>query len=286
MKKLLTAALVSLPLMIFAQNNPRLTQRNSTSRADVELITVNVRVEDAQGRPVVGLQPGDFQLWEDGVTQNVEYFWIEDVPASIVIVLDTSGSMREIIRSASKAAADFLKVGTPEDQIALVTFKGDPVVETHFTNDLSLLLAKLQTYQNPYSAGGMTALWDAMVFALDYVRQGMHPRKAVVGITDMDDRVSRFNEKDFAKFMREQYVQVYWLDTRFMHELDPFGRNQLDAERIRIMLKSQYLLGYRSTNETPRDGKWHDIRVRVRPQRNLPRFTVTARPGYYASGGQ
>jgi Ca-activated chloride channel family protein len=238
-------------------------------RVDVDVVTVNVRVSDAQGRTVLGLKPGDFQLWEDRVEQKVEYFSVEEVPASIGIVFDVSSSMAPVLRAAQSAVREFMDMGTTEDEFFLITFNDRPQVEVDYTRDPSHILSSLLLRQ----ARGSTALWDAMYLGVEKLRSGKNPRKALISVTDMDDNHSRYSQKDFAELMREQDIQIYYLNTNVAR--------QLDEHKIATSLKSQYLLGYRSTN-TQRDGKWRDIRVRAKSVPGMLPFTVRNRTGYYA----
>jgi len=238
-------------------------------RVDVDVVTVNVRVTDAQGRTVLGLTPQDFQLWEDRLEQKLEYFSIEEVPASIGIIFDVSASMAGALPAAQSAVREFMDMGTTEDEFLLITFNDRPQVEVNFTRDPAQIRDKLLLRQ----AKGSTALWDAMYLGVERLKSGRNPRKALISVTDMGDNHSRYSQTDFAELMREQDIQIYYLDTTVA--------KQLDAQKIAASLKSQYLLGYRSTN-TQRDGKWRDIRVRVKPVAGMLPFTVRNRSGYYA----
>ncbi len=263
MKLLLRALLAIIPLSVLAQ------KPQAPIKVEVNVVTVNVRVTDSHGRTVLGLKPEDFQLWEDRVEQKVEYFSVEEVPASIGIIFDVSGSMASVMTVASRAASEFMDMGTAGDEFFLVTFNDRPNVEVDFTRDPARIRDKLVLRQ----AGGSTALWDAMYLGVEKLKNGTNPRKALVSITDMDDNHSRYSEKDFAELMREQDVQIYYLDT--------YVAKELDAQKIATSLKSQYLLGYRSSN-TQRDGKWRDIRVKVKSISGMLPFSVKSRSGYYA----
>jgi Ca-activated chloride channel homolog len=238
-------------------------------KVDVDLVSVNVAVTDSHGRTVLGLSKEDFQVWEDRVEQSVDYFSTEEVPASIGIIFDVSASMESIIAIARAAASDFMNMGTNEDEFFLITFNDRPHVEVDFTRDPSRIRDKLLLRQ----ARGSTALWDAMYLGVEKVKHGENMRKALVSITDGDDNHSRYSSRDFAELMREQDVQIYYLDTD--------KAKQLDAQKIATSLKSQYLLAYRPTN-TQHDGKWRDIHVRVKPLAGMPPLSVKARSGYYA----
>jgi Ca-activated chloride channel family protein len=255
--------LTLIPIALLAQ------RPQAPIRVSVDLVTVNVAVTDSRGRTVLGLSPDMFQVYEDRVEQKVEYFSTEEVAASIGIIFDVSASMEPVIKEAIQAASDFMNMGTKEDEFFLVTFNNRPHVEVNFTRDVSKIRDKLVFHE----ASGSTALWDAMYLGVEKVKHGENARKALISITDMGNNHSKYSERDFAELMREQDVQIYYLDTDVAR--------QLDAQKIAASLKSQYLLGYRSTN-SQHDGKWRDIRVRVKPIPAMLPLSVKARAGYYA----
>jgi len=246
-----------------------MAQRTQTLKVDVNMVNVNVRVTDKSGRTVLGLERDNFEVYEDRIAQKIEDFSTEEVPASIGLIFDVSQSMGPVIEAARNAATDFLKMGTNQDEFFLITFSNRPQVEVEFTRDVS----KLQSVLLFTHAKGSTALWDAMYLGVEKLRKGQNPRKALVCITDGDNNHSRYSQKDFAEVMREQDVQIFYLDTD--------TAKKLDGEKIATSLKSQYLLSYRSSN-TAMDGKWRDIRVRVKTVPGMPPLTVTSRNGYYA----
>src|SRR5215813_14917748 len=106
---------------------------NQTLKIDVDLVLVNATVTDSLNRYVSGLESQHFQLWEDKVEQKVEYFNAEDVPISVGVIFDVSGSMKDKITTARNAAATFLKTGNPEDEYFLVEFANRPEVAADFT---------------------------------------------------------------------------------------------------------------------------------------------------------
>src|SRR6266536_2557545 len=110
-----------------------------TLRIDVDLVLVNATVTDSLNRYVSGLESQHFQIWEDKVEQKVEYFNSEDVPVSVGVIFDVSGSMKDKIGTARNAASTFLKTGNPEDEYFLVEFANRPEVASDFTTDVSKL---------------------------------------------------------------------------------------------------------------------------------------------------
>src|SRR5204862_3457360 len=112
-------------------------------KVDVDLVLVNATVTDSLSRYVSGLEQNHFQIWEDKVEQKVEYFTAEDVPVSVGIIFDVSGSMKDKIATARDAAATFLKTGSPEDENFLIEFANRPELASDFTTDTTKLQSKL-----------------------------------------------------------------------------------------------------------------------------------------------
>jgi Ca-activated chloride channel homolog len=267
MQSLIKLVTVALPAFVLAQTKPQ------TLKVNVDLVTVNARVTDPQSRPVLGLKREQFQIWEDRVEQRIESFSTDDTPVSIGLVLDISGSMKGVIPYAREAAITFLQMGTSEDEFFVVTFNSKPQLLMDFTNNVAELRNRIAFGTN---ASGMTALYDALYMSVEKVKKGRNTRKAIVTISDGGNNHSRYTAKDFEELMREQDVQVFRLPL-----ID--GEAVVAAcARVSAQLRSQYLIGYRSTNEMS-DGKWRNIQVKVNAAPGIPPVVVTARKGYYAA---
>ena len=275
-----------------------------TLRIDVDLVLVNATVTDRNNRPITGLSEEHFEVFEDRVEQQIEFFSSEDVPLSVGIVFDVSGSMKQKLDVARDAVGTFLRTLTPSDEHLLVEFSTNPQVTQGFTTDVSRLQNRLLF--SP--AGGMTALFDAVYRGLEaVVSDAVNPKKALVLITDGQDNASRYNYGKLRDAVRESDVQIYAIGIvdafnsglsrgqagrsvlRDIAEetggLSFFPNSVYELEdvttKIAIELKNQYVLGYVSTNgET--DGDWRDIRVNLEPPRGLPNgLSVRAKRGYY-----
>ena len=276
---------------------------NQTLKIDVDLVLINATVTDPQNRYVTGLDGDHFQIFEDRVEQDIEYFSAEDVPLSLGIVFDVSGSMKDKLSIARDAAVAFLKTGSPEDEYFLAEFSAKPSIAQDFTTDIS----RLQNNLIFTEAKGMTALYDAVYLALEKVDEGANPKKALLMITDGEDNRSRYTFGNVREFVKESDVQIYsigivnnWNSQLAMgrtgraliEELSEvtggrsfFPNSVYELEdittKIAVELKNQYVIGYLSTNEG-KDGKWRKVQVKVNPPRGLPRLTVRAKQGYYA----
>jgi Ca-activated chloride channel family protein len=296
---------VMVSLVLYAQNpeKPQASTQKSI-KVDVELVTVNATVTDAQNRVITGLDREHFRVWEDKLEQKIEYFNAEDVPVSIGMVFDLSGSMKDKISTAREAAVTFLNSGNPQDEYFLVTFSNRPELAEEFTTDIGKLRNRL-VFEG---TKGMTALYDAVYLGLEKLKDGTQPKKALLLITDGEDNRSRYTFANVREFVKEQDIQVYAIgivsdwnsqlgsgrtgralieelsDLTGGHAFFPDSVYDLEdiCSKIAVELKNQYVLGYKSTNET-KDGKWRKIKVQVDGPKGVGRLNVRFKTGYYAA---
>ena len=279
------------------------TQAPSTLSVDVDLVLLNTTVMDARNRHVTGLAKENFQVWEDKIEQDIQYFSAEDIPLSVGIIFDISGSMKEKLTPARAAASTFLRMGDRNDEYFLVEFSNSPRLAENFTTDV----AKLQSRLLFTRANGMTSLFDALYLGLEQVGHGSNSRKALLLITDGEDNHSRYSFSDVREFAKEHDVQIYAIgivDDGSPQGAGYRGRAVLEdlanltggraffppsvyelesiCAQIGVDLKNQYVLGYRSLNQS-NDGKWRKIQVRINRPKGTPRLSVRAKSGYYAS---
>jgi Ca-activated chloride channel homolog len=247
-----------------------------------------------KGRPVTGLTKDNFAILEDTVPQTLDGFEIvTNLPLSLGIGVDTSGSMEESIVEAQKAAVEFLKdVMTPRDRSFLVTFDNEPQLVSHFTTDRERLAQALAGMR----AQGSTALWDALVYGL-YQYQGTRGRKAYVILTDGEDRCSHFTFEAALDYAKKTGVSVYFIGLKIgttqlevRHKLNRISKETggavyyVDTARnlakiyaeINEELRSQYLLTYAPQNKSV-SNQWRKIEVKMTPS-NLSARTIS---GYY-----
>jgi Ca-activated chloride channel family protein len=272
-------------------------------RVRSNLVLVPVTVMDDVGRLVVGLDAENFHVFEGKEKQTIRHFSSEDAPASIGIVLDTSGSMHDKIEYARQAVDEFLKNANPQDEIFLITFSGKPELVTDFTMSINDIQSSL-VYARPK---GTTALLDTIYLAINKMRQARYAKKALLVISDGGDNHSRYTESEIKRLVREADTIIYSIgiyDHDFRSTEELFGPILLDkvsretggemftianpkdsvniAAKIGAELRHQYLLAYRP--ETPKyDGKWHKIKVKVSPPVGMSRIDIHAKQGYYAT---
>jgi Ca-activated chloride channel family protein len=286
---------------ILAQK-PSSTAKTQTLKVDVDLVLVNATVSDSQGRMVTDLGREHFQLWEDKVEQKIEYFSAEDIPLSIGLIFDATGSMKDKISTARDAATTFLKTGNPEDDYFLVTFSQRAQLAQDFTSDITRLQDRLLFTP----AKGLTPLFDAVYLGLDTMKNASNKRRALLLITDGEDNHSRYSFADIKEFAKERDVQIFAIgivNPSGELSMGKTGRAIIEdlvnitggraffpdsvyelediCTKIAVELKNQYVLGYHSTNEA-KDGKWRKIRLKVNPPRGISNLSVRGKSGYYA----
>ena len=272
---------------------------------DVDLALVNVTVTDPYNRLVTGLELDNFRVFENNVEQEIEYFSSEDVPISIGVIFDLSGSMADKVGKAQEAALQFFMTANPQDEFFLVSFNDRAEVLSTFTSNLEELQSRIFSA----SPKGRTALLDAIYLGLSEMRTARNAKRALLILSDGGDNNSRYNERDIKRLGREADTQLYSigifdpfeLRTRTAEELkgpsllaevteQTAGRaftvenaNELPdiAAKIGSELRNQYILGYRPSNKS-HDARWRKIKVKMRAPKGLPPLSVYAKTGYYA----
>ena len=271
-------------------------------QVNVSMVLVNATVSDSLNRFVTGLEKENFEVYEDKIAQNIVQFSSQDMPISIGIIFDTSGSMTSKIDKARDACIQFMKLANPQDEFFLVGFSNRVSLQQDFTSKVEDI-SKRVIFDK---AGGQTALLDAIYYGLDKVAHGHYPRKALLVISDGGDNHSRYTERDVKEYIKESDAQLFAigiynpyadapeekLGPSLLADLADItgGRsytlnsvNDLEdiVNKIAIELRNEYVLGYVSTNEQ-HDGRWRKIRVKLNPPRGLPPLLVNAKSGYYA----
>jgi Ca-activated chloride channel homolog len=271
---------------------------------NADLITLNVTLTDIYGRYVTGINKDSFTVLDDKVPQEIKFFSDEDVPVSLGVIFDVSGSMSgEKISKAREALRHFIDTSHDSDEYFLIGFNSRAQLLMDRTRDSDSLLTKLTFVETK----GQTALYDACYLGVERVTRGVHPKRAILVISDGQDNSSRYTFTELRKMLKETDVLIYAigiLDKGSPSELDVSGQAILDElasvsggkaffpntgaemneifERIAIELRHQYSIGYKPSNFT-NDGRWHRIKVKVQPPRGLPHLYVRSKEGYYAT---
>ncbi len=286
------------------QSRKALETRQRPIQVDVNLVLVTVTVTDPLNRLVTGLEKEHFRVFEDKQEQEVLHFSSEDVPISLGLVFDASGSMSNKIRKSRMAALEFFRSANPQDEFFLVDFNDRPRLVSDFTRRIEDIQDRLIFT----AAKGRTALLDAIYMALNHMRHGVHQKKATLIISDGGDNNSRYSQNEIKSLVREADVQIYAIGIYNSYSArgtpeemagpglltglaESTGGRQFSvsnlnalpdvAAKIGLELRNQYVLGYVSANRD-KDGKWRKIKVKLNPPRGLPPLHVYAKTGYYA----
>lgn len=293
----------------FAQNptptpTPKIVDEKGTLIVNEDLITLNVTITDYFGRYMVGLKKKDFTVLDDDEKQEIEFFSDDDAPVSVGIVFDVSGSMKgEKLQRSREALSKFIQTSHPRDEYFLIAFNKRAQLLLDRTRDGEAVLNKLQLVQ----AKENTALYDAVYLGTEKVTRGAHQKRAIILISDGQDNASRYTFNDVKKQLKESDVTVYsigilgggdasglgMMGQAYLDELSsvtggssfyPKTNAEMDEifERIALELRHQYSIGFRPQNFV-NDGKWHKIKVKVKPPRGLPKLFVRTREGYFAT---
>jgi VWFA-related protein len=266
-------------------------------RVDRTEVLVPVAVNDTYNRPVAGLDKENFRVFDDKVEQTITSFSMEDEPVAVGLVFDTSGSMSGTEREERAAATEFFKTANPEDEFALVEFDSSPRLVVPVTPDPGKI-----TYQLLFThTRGSTALLDAVFLGLHEIKKSNKKRKALVVISDGGENNSRYTSTEIKNVVKESDVLIYSIGV-FADPLYTDAGGVLNsiseqtggrlfktqgmrlsdiAQKISIDLRNRYLLGYVPTN-TERNGRYHQVEVKIVAPKGLPPVRAHWRTGYYA----
>ena len=269
-------------------------------RVGVDVVLVPVTVTDNMNRPVTGLEKADFTLLEDEQPQEIRYFWTEDAPISVGILLDLSRSMTNKMDDARAAVSDFFNTANPEDDYFVITFADRPEVLAEATQSLGSIQAKLAAA----TPRGHTALLDAIYLGISKMRSARYKRRALLIISDGGDNHSRYSKHDIRRLVQETDVEIYaigifdsvfktpeeWAGKRLLTEiteatggrlltLDNARRLPQLAATVSLELRNQYVLGFRPGGGS-RDGRWRRIRVKTTASRGEVPLHVYSKKGY------
>ena len=280
---------------------------------DVELVQLPISVVDRDGRPVLGLSQEHFQVFEDKVRQEISLFRHEDVPISVGLVIDNSGSMRNKRERVSSAALTFVRESNAEDETFIVALDDSAYLEQDFTRSIGNLMDALDNMDTR----GETAFNDAVFLSLEHVKDdGRMDKKALLVITDGEDNKSDYEFREVMDKLKEVDVTIYAIglleqnDQRgglFRKSPSQKARKALEeiaeatggkaffpeslsevedlCRQIAHDLRNHYTVGYNPSNKAF-DGTYRTIDVEVHPPRGFPNLDVRTKPGYTAPTGK
>ena len=271
----------------------------ATFRAGTRLVVLHATVVDKSGKLVTNLAQDAFRVFEDGVEQQMKVFRREDVPVSMGIVIDNSGSMRDKRKRVEDAALGLVKASNNQDEVCVVNFNDEAYLDVPFTGDMK----KLEDGVARIDSRGGTAMRDAINLSMDYLREkGKRDKKVVVVVTDGNDNTSEVTLEKLVQKAQQREVVIYTIGLlneeeareakRAKRALDTistatggqsFYPNKVDdveqfALRVARDIRSQYILAY-NPQKQDLDGTFRQIKVTVNgPNRPQAR----TRTGYYA----
>ncbi len=278
---------------------PKIKEEDEIIKVETELVNINVRVIDRNNRPINGLRKSDFTILEDGVPQPIEFFSQGEMPTNYSLVVDNSGSLRRQLDKVIEASKILVNTNKPEDETLIIRFISSQkiTIEQDFTSKKADLIDALDNF---YIEGGETAIRDAVYLAAQ--RTGNYEklasdddrkRRAIVLVTDGEDRNSFYTEPQLFQMLREADVQIFVIgfigdlekESGFIRKSEqsrakgfleklatetggkaffPSGVEELNgiAKDIAAEMRTQYSIGYIPSNKKE-DGTFRQIKVSV-----------------------
>jgi Ca-activated chloride channel homolog len=210
-------ALVLCPLLVVQGQTPQPTTPRTPSvekkgggyviKAEVNEVVLHATVVDKRGRIINDLNQSDFHVYEDGAPQTIKSFSHADVPVTMGIVIDDSGSMKDKRQAVNAAALIFAKTSNPQDQVFVVNFNDVYYLDT--PGDFASTIEDLKSALDKIDSRGGTALRDAVIASLDHVKLGNRDKKVLLVITDGEDNASRYSSEELMERAQKSNAVIY-----------------------------------------------------------------------------
>ncbi len=270
-------------------------------RTDTRLVVLPVTVVDKNGHLITNLPKNAFQVFENGVQQEIKIFRREDVPVSLGLIVDNSGSMRDKREKVKDASLVLVKESNPQDEVFVVNFNDEAFLDTKdFTSDIK----EMEEALSKIDSRGGTAMRDAVRMSIDHVKEkGKKDKRVLVVVTDGNDNASLISLENLVKAGQQSEVLIYTVgllseeDGREAKRAEralkalaqatggeayfPKDVNDVDriAHQVARDVRNQYTIAYSPSNQSL-DGTFRQIKVVA----NAPgKPTVRTRSGYYAT---
>ena len=274
----------------------------------MDLVVLHVTVTNNRGEFVPNLDQSGFRVFEDKIEQKISVFSREDIPVTMGLVVDNSGSMREKRSQVTAAALALINTSNPQDEAFVVNFNDEYYLDTE--GDFTSNSKELNDALSRIDSRGSTALYDAVIGSLTHIKKGHKDKRVLLVITDGDDDASTKSLADAMKAAEESNATIYTIgvfsdDDRehqkamvrrskkelaelsdvtggvayFPESLDEVGPV---CEQIARDIRNQYTLGYYPSNPV-KDGTFRTVRVDVMPSKGESKLTIRTRTGYYAA---
>ena len=274
-----------------------------TLRENAYEVRLNASVFDQTGHSVQTLDKDAFHVFEDGVPQTIASFRHEDLPVSLGILIDSSGSMYDKRSAVDQASVDLVKLSNPEDEAFLVDFSWEAFIDQDFTSDIS----KLQQGLSYIKSSGGTAIYDALVASADYLaKNAKHPKQVLLVVTDGEDNASSATlEQAIRRIQDFDGPVIYCVGLLFGDDSNkgeerharrvletlseqtggqayfPKSVKEVDAiaKEVANDIRTQYTIAYHST-KSPTLGGYRQVHVEAK-EKGYPKLSVRTRSGYY-----
>ena len=279
------------------------SQSGSRISVDVNLVVLHTTVLDDRGKFVEGLSQDNFRVFEDKVEQKLSVFKREDIPVSMGLVIDNSGSMRDKRPRVNEAALTLVQNSNPQDEAFVVNFNDDFYLD--LDKDFSSSIPELKEALERIDARGSTALYDAIIGSLDHLKKGVKEKKVLLIVTDGEDNTSRSSLEKTIREIQKTDTVIYTIGLlskeskrsaknakKALTEIANasggvayFPENIEDVhaicQQVAHDIRHQYTLGYYPSNAA-RDGSFRSVHVDVIPPRGKGKLVARTRNGYYA----
>lgn len=274
-----------------------------TLERNVDEVVLNATVIDKKNRLVNSLVESDFKVYEDGVPQKINSFQHADLPISLGLLIDNSGSMRPKREAVNRAAIDLVRASNPQDESFVVNFSDEAYIDQDFTSSI----AQLEQGLSHIDSKGGTALYDAIVASADYMaKHATRAKQVLLVITDGEDNASSMTLEQTVRRVQQLHGPVIYCIGLLFHSdsgrgetrrakralellsgdtggLAFFPKNlgQVDgvAKEVAQDIRQQYMIGYQSTKPITQPG-YRTIRVEAKAK-GYDKLTVRTRSGYY-----
>lgn len=302
--------LLAIPLAAQAPQSPG-RRGEFTINVDVNLVVLHATVVDKKGRLVNNLKQDNFRVFEGGVAQKLAVFSNADIPVTMGIVIDDSGSMREKRSSVNAAAVTFVKTSNPHDQVFVVNFNDVYYLDT--PGDFATSIEELKAALDKIDSRGGTALHDAVYASLDHLKLGNRDKKVLLLVSDGEDNASRYSFEELVRYAQRSNAVIYTIGllgeeqpgglfkirrggtkraAKALEKLAevtggeayfPRSLDEVEATCVQVArdIRNQYTLAYYPTNQR-KDGTFRQVRVDASASGNNSRLSVRTRTGYYA----
>src|SRR5882724_967217 len=257
------------------------------------LVSMTVTVLDPLGRFVTGLDKRNFQVFDDGVKQEITHFSDEDAPLTLGIIYDVSGSMGDLTSRSFQTLRRFFDTSHQEDEYFIIAFNNRARLVQDFTTSPSEIMSRVIFVK----AKGSTALYDGVYLGIEKARQGRHQKRALLIISDGEENSSRYSGRELREMLKESDVPVYGIGISQLYagmgtlqSLSGWSGGMTFAPadepqtrdiytRIALMLRHQYAIGFYPTDAAS-TVDWHKVRINVSAPRGLGRLSLNYKKGY------